>query len=187
MTTKPEEAAMQQDAFNLAMLGLRVGLGIVFLAHGIKHARGREKTTNWFAWLGFKQAPLQWFLSTATEIGAGVLLILGLFTSLAAAGVVGIMAVAFWTVHKSAGFFITAFMKEGIDVEGWEYVFTLAFTAAALAIAGPGQWSLDNQFGLAKELDGWIGVFFVVGALMVSGLQLATFWRPEKTSGANSA
>jgi putative oxidoreductase len=169
---------MHDDAFNLAMLILRVGLGVVFLAHGIKHARGREKTTKWFAWLGFKQAPLQWLMSTATEIGAGLLLIIGLGTSLAAAGVVGIMAVAFWTVHKPAGFFITAFMKEDIDVEGWEYVFTLAFTATAVAIAGPGDWSLDYQLDLDHQMDAWIGVIFVAGAVALSALQLATFWRP---------
>ena len=175
---------MHDNAFNLAMLILRIGLGVVFLAHGIKHARGREKTTKWFAWLGFKQAPLQWFMSTATEIGAGVLLILGLVNSLAAAGVVGVMVVAFWTVHKPAGFFITAFMKEGVDVEGWEYVFTLAFTATALAIAGPGDWSLDYQIGIDHTLDAWIGVFFVVGAVLVSALQLAVFWRPGEKAEA---
>ena len=175
---------MHDNAFNLAMLILRLGLGAVFLAHGIKHALGREKTTKWFAWLGFKQAPLQWFMSTATEIGAGVLLILGLVNSLAAAAVVGIMAVAFWTVHKSAGFFITAFMKEGIDVEGWEYVFSLAFAATALAIAGPGDWSLDYQIGIDHTLDAWIGVFFVVGAVALSALQLATFWRPGEKGEA---
>ena len=174
---------MTDNSFNLAMLILRVGLGVIFLAHGIKHARGREKTTKWFAWLGFKQAPLQWLMSTATEIGAGALLILGLLNSLAAAAVVGIMAVAFWTVHKAAGFFITAFMKEGIEVEGWEYVFALAFTAAALAVAGPGDWSLDHQLDLAHKLDAWIGVFFVVGAILLSALQLATFWRPGEKAG----
>ena len=175
---------MHDNAFNLAMLILRLGLGAVFLAHGIKHALGREKTTKWFAWLGFKQAPLQWFMSTATEIGAGALLIFGLVNSLAAAAVVGIMAVAFWTVHKPAGFFITAFMKEGIDVEGWEYVFSLAFAATALAIAGPGDWSLDYQIGIDHTLDAWIGVFFVAGAVALSALQLATFWRPGNEAGA---
>jgi len=175
---------VHDDAFNLAMLILRVGLGFVFLAHGLKHARGREKTTNWFAGLGFKQAPMQWLLSTATEIGAGLLLILGLVNSLAAAGVVGIMAVAFWTVHRRAGFFITAFMKEGIEVEGWEYVFSLAFTATALAIAGPGDWSLDYQLGLDDKLDAWIGVIFVAGAVALSALQLAAFWRPGERAAA---
>ncbi len=176
---------MHDDAFNLAMLILRAGLGVIFLAHGIKHAGGREKTTSWFAWLGFRNAPLQWLLSTVTEIGAGTLLILGLLNSLAAAGVVGIMTVAFWTVHRRAGFFITAFMKEDIEVEGWEYVFTLAFAAAALAIAGPGDWSLDYQLGIDHIFDAWIGVMFVAGAVVVSALQLATFWRPG--AGAEQA
>jgi len=184
---EPEEVAVHDDAFNLAMLILRVGLGIVFLAHGIKHARGREKTTKWFAWLGFKQAPLQWLLSTATEIGVGVLLIIGLLTGPAAAGAVGIMAVAFWTVHRPAGFFITAFMREGIDVEGWEYVFTLAFTASALAIAGPGDWSLDYQMGIEHVLDAWWGVVFVAGSLVISALQLATFWRPNQGADATES
>ena len=174
---------MHDDAFNLAMLILRIGTGIVFLAHGIKHARGREKTTNWFAWLGFKQAPLQWLVMTLTEIGAGLLLIVGFLTSPAAAAVVGTMAVAFWTVHRKAGFFITAFMKDGIDVEGWEYVFTLAFAAAALAIAGPGDWSIDYQLDLDHALDAYWGLAFVVGSLVLSALQVATFWRPgEKAS-----
>jgi putative oxidoreductase len=115
---------------------------------------------------------------TATEIGAGLLLFLGLLNSLAAAAVVGTMFVAFWTVHRAAGFFITAFMKEGIDVEGWEYVFTLGFTAAALAVAGPGDWSLDYQIGIDHYLDAWIGVLFVLGSLLVSVGQLATFYRP---------
>lgn len=173
---------MHDDAFNLAMLGLRIGIGIVFLAHGIKHLRGREKTTRWFASIGFKQAGMQWLVMTATEIGAGVLLIVGLLNSLAAAAVVGTMAVAYWSVHRKAGFFITAFMKEGIDVEGWEYVFTLAFTAAALAVAGPGDWSLDYQLGIDHDLDAWVGVMLVVGSLLLSVGQLAVFYRPERES-----
>ncbi len=173
---------MHDNAFNLAMLILRVGVGLIFLAHGVKHARGREKTTNWFAWLGFKHAPMQWLMSTATEIGVGLLLIVGLLTSLAAAGVVGIMVVAFLTVHRTAGFFITAFMKEGIDVEGWEYVFTLAFTASAIAIAGPGDWSIDNGLEIAHDLDAWVGVVLVAGGVLLSIGQVLTFWRPKATN-----
>lgn len=173
---------MHDDAFNLAMLALRVGIGIVFLAHGIKHLRSREKTTRWFESIGFKQAGMQWLVMTATEIGAGLLLIIGLLTSLAAAAVVGTMFVAFWSVHRAAGFFITAFMKEGVDVEGWEYVFTLAFTAAALAIAGPGDWSIDYQLDIDHTLDAWVGVIFIVGSLLLSVGQLATFYRPEQES-----
>lgn len=164
------------------LLVLRLVLGVVFLAHGIKHAQSREKTTKWFASIGFHNAPFQWFMSTATEIGVGVLMVAGLFTGLAAAGVIGIMFVAFWTVHRAAGFFITAFMKDGIDVEGWEYVFVLAVAAASLALAGPGEISLDAVFGLDVLLDGWIGAALVgLGVASGAGL-IATFWRPTDSN-----
>ena len=114
----------------------------------------------------------------------GALLIVGLLSGLAAAGVIGIMFVAFWTVHRSAGFFITSFMKEGIDVEGYEYVATLGVMALAIAISGPGEFSLDHVIEisgvtLAEYFDGRAGALLVIGAIAVSALQLATFWRPE--------
>jgi putative oxidoreductase len=172
------------DTINTALLIIRIGIGVVFLAHGIKHARGRAKTSNWFASIGFKSPDLQWLASTATEIGVGALLIVGLLSGLAAAGVIGIMFVAFWTVHRSAGFFITSFMKEGIDVEGYEYVATLGVMALAIAISGPGEFSLDHVIEisgvtLAEYFDGRAGALLVIGAIAVSALQLATFWRPE--------
>lgn len=174
------------DSINTALLVLRIGLGVIFLAHGIKHARGRAKTANWFASIGFKSPDLQWLASTATEIGVGALLIVGLLTGPAAAGVIGIMFVAFWTVHRPAGFFITSFMKEGIEVEGYEYVATLGLVALAVAVSGPGEFALDHAIEisdvtLAQYLDGWVGGLLVIGAIAVSALQLATFWRPETT------
>lgn len=161
------------DTFNAAVLILRVWVGLVFLAHGIKHARGRHKTTNWFASIGFRQPGLQWFASTATEIGVGLLLITGLLTSPAAAGLIGTMAVAFWSVHRFAGFWVTARPDEG-----WEFVATLAAAALALAVAGPGEWSLDHAIGIASDLDGWVGLAIAAGGLVVAAVQLATFWRP---------
>jgi putative oxidoreductase len=173
------------DTINLALLILRLGLGGVFLAHGIKHALGREKTTNWFASLGFAAPGFQWFASTATELGVGVLLIIGLGSSLAAAGVIGVMFVAFWTVHRAAGFFITAFMKDGVDVEGYEYVLTLAAMAFALAVSGPGEWSLDwaitfDDVTLAELLDGRVGIVLAAGGAVTAVAQLAAFWKPQR-------
>ena len=172
------------DTINAALLVLRVWLGIVFLAHGIKHAQGRTKTSNWFASIGFKSPQFQWFASTATELGVGVLLIAGLLTGLAAAGVIGVMFVAFWTVHREAGFFITAFMKDGVDVEGWEYVATLGAVALALALAGPGEWAIDwaidlDGVTLAEYLDGRAGLLIAAAGLVIAAGQLAAFWRPN--------
>ncbi len=161
------------DPINTALLILRLTLGIVFIAHGVKHARGREKTTNWFASMGFRNAPFQWFMSTATEIGVGVLMIAGFLTSLAAAGIAGIMFVAYLTVHRRAGFWITARPDEG-----WEYVFTLTTMALAVAMIGPGEWSLDHALDLADKLDGWVGLALVGGGLATAPAQVALFFRP---------
>lgn len=163
------------EATDFGALVLRIALGSVFLAHGIKHARGREKTTKWFGSIGFKQPGLQWMASTATEIGVGVLLLVGLLTSLAAAGVVGIMFVAFWSVHRPVGFWVTARPDEG-----WEYVYTLSMAAIALAAIGPGSWSLDAALDIAEDFDGWPGAFIAVMGIPIAIGQLATFFRPDR-------
>jgi putative oxidoreductase len=167
------------EPYDIAALVLRLTLGGIMLAHGVKHARGRTKTTNWFGSIGFKSPDLQWFASTATEIGVGVLLIVGFIATLAAAGVIGIMTVAFVSVHRAAGFWVTARPDEG-----WEYILTLSAVAAAIAIAGPGSISVDAALGLDTLLDGWIGGGAILFGFLAAGLQLATFFRPASVEGA---
>lgn len=150
----------------------------MLLAHGVKHARGRTKTTAWFGSIGFRQPGLQWFASSATEVGVGVLLIVGALTSLAAAGTIAIMVVAFVAVHRAAGFWITARPDEG-----WEYVFVIAASSLALAIAGPGSVSVDEAIGLADVLDGWIGLGLAAVGVVAALGQLAIFYRPVNAWG----
>ena len=54
-------------------------------------------TTRWFASIGMRPAWVHAYVATLTEIGAGVLLLLGLLTPLAAAAVLGTMLVALVT------------------------------------------------------------------------------------------
>ena len=157
---------------DVALVVLRSGIGLIILAHGVNHARGRERTTNWFGSMGFRSPGMQWLFSTATEIGVGVLLIVGLLNTLAAAGLVAVMFVAFWTVHRKNGFFI---FRPG---EGWEYVATLALAGVVMAVAGPGEISIDHAIGLADDLDGWIGAIVVGGGLVMAVAQLAVFFKP---------
>jgi putative oxidoreductase len=166
------------ESFDWAVALLRVVAGAVILVHGVKHARGRVKTANWFGSIGFRQPELQWFASTATEIGVGVLLIIGLGTPLAATGLVAVMAVAFWTVHRAAGFWVTARPDEG-----WEYVLVLGTVGAAIAIGGPGELSIDAAIGIEDVLNGWVGAALVVGGFMAAAAQLATFFRPNEATG----
>ena len=160
------------DQIDWALLVLRLGTGLVILAHGVNHARGRQRTTAWFDSIGFRNPGLQWLASTASEIAIGVLLVIGLLTGPAAAGLVAVMAVAFWSVHRKNGFFI---FRPG---EGWEYVATLASNGVVLALAGPGMASLDHAIGIDESLSGGVGALLVAGALIAAALQLAVFYKP---------
>jgi putative oxidoreductase len=165
-------------AVDLALLVLRLGLGAVFLAHGINHIFGGGKipgTGRWFESLGMKPGVLHAWTASLTEIGAGALLVLGFLTPLGGAGVVGVMLVAWITNHLKNGFFI---FRPG---EGWEYVMTLTLLGIVVATLGPGSWSIDGHVSALQNLWGWTGLAIAVGAGGGgAALLLVTFWRPEK-------
>lgn len=167
---------VETDAANLALLVLRVTLGVVMLAHGINHIIGGGKiegTAGWFESLGMRPGRLHAWLASLTEVGAGAMLLVGLLTPLAAAGVVGVMVVAWITNHRTNGFFI---FRPG---EGYEYVMTLTLTAVAVGLLGAGEWSIDNTNDDLAGLAGWSGLWIVLGAGLGGALVLlAVFWRP---------
>jgi putative oxidoreductase len=160
------------EQFDVAFLVIRIWLGFVMIAHGINHGRSLEGTANWFASKGFRSAPMNARVSAIGEIMIGLALIGGLLTSFAAAGLIATMFVAFWSIHRFAGFF--NFHRPD---EGFEYVATLAVVGAALAIAGPGRYSLDHVFDIADQLDGLIGGVVALAGLVAGGAQVAVFWR----------
>lgn len=158
---------------DVGLLALRVWSGVVMVGHGLNHAKSIERTASWFGKVGFRVARLNAILSAVGEIAIGAALILGLATAVAAAGVVAIMAVAFWSIHRFAGFFV--FYRPD---EGYEYVATIAVVALVLAIAGPGSFSVDAALGI--EATGWVGAAIFAAGIAVAALQLAVLWRrPE--------
>jgi putative oxidoreductase len=160
---------------DLGLLAFRVGLGDVFIDHWYNHMFGGGKiagTARWFASLGMRPGRLHAWTASLTELGAGAMLILGIATPLACAGVIGTMAVALVTNHLRNGFFI---FRPG---EGYEYVMTLTFAAVGLGGVGAGQWSLDHAFHWFQP-PGWtgLGLTLIAGFGGAAGL-LLTFWRP---------
>jgi putative oxidoreductase len=171
-------AGVTPHAADLALLILRVGLGAVFLAHGINHIFGGGKiagTARWFDSLGMKPGILHAWTASITEIAAGVLLVLGLLTPFGGAGVVGVMLVAWITNHLKNGFFI---FRPG---EGWEYVMTLTLVGIVVGTLGPGQWSIDGHVHALQDLWGWPGFGISLGAgALGAAMLLVGFWRPKK-------
>ena len=97
------------SAIDLALFVLRLTVAAVFLAHGINHIFGGGRiqgTARWFESLGMKPGWFHAWTASLTEVGAGSLLVLGFLTPLAAAGVIGVMLVAWITNHRGNGFFI---------------------------------------------------------------------------------
>jgi putative oxidoreductase len=166
---------------DLAALLIRLVVGGTMIAHGWNHAFGGGRlpgTAGWFESIGIRPGRVHALVATVTEIGGGVLLVLGLFNALAAAAVVGTMTVALVAAHAGNGFFI---FRPG---QGYEYVLMIVVVAVALAALGPGRISLDELTGL--EIDGVAGLLTAVllgggGA----GLVLATCWRPGRDRAAD--
>ncbi len=165
-------------AVDVSLLVLRLALGGVFIAHGYNHLFGGGRivgTARWFESLGMRPGLVHAWMASVTELGAGFLLVVGLLTPLACAGVVGTMVVAWITNHLKNGFFI---FRPG---EGYEYVMTLTLAAVALAGFGGGRLSIDHALDVFQP-GGWWGlaVGAGLGGLGALGL-LAVFWRPRRT------
>ena len=132
---------------------------------------------GFFQSLGFRPGKLMAIVAGASELGAGVLLVLGLLTPLAAAAVIGTLLVA-GSVHWAGGLWA--------QNSGFEMPLLYVSAAAALAFTGPGVYSLDNALGL-QALAGfrWGVAAVVVGAL--SGLVVVARARRVLASDAAGA
>jgi putative oxidoreductase len=170
------------DSVNVAALVLRLAVGGTMMAHGCNHAFGGGRlpgTARWFESIGIRPGRVHALFATVTEIAAGLLLVLGLLTPLAAAAVVGTMVVALVANHARNGFFI---FRPG---EGYEYVLMIILVACALGALGGGAWSVDHAIGFS--LRGWSGLALAVAAGgSGAALLLGTCWRPHPVHSASS-
>jgi len=168
-------------AIDVVLLMFRFWVAIVIIAHGVNHGRTQEGTAKWFASKGFSSPQLNARISALNEILIGLALIAGLLTSVAAAGLVATMFVAFWSIHRFAGFF--NFHRPD---EGWEYVATLSVIGIALAVLGPGRYSVDEALGIAGNLDGWVGLAIVGAGVLVAAGHFSFFERAPTETGSSA-
>lgn len=159
--------------FSTALAVFRVIFGFVFALHGWgKVKNGISGTAGWFESIGMKPGRLHAWAAALTEMGAGALLMLGLLTPFASAGVVGVMLVAGYTVHRHNGFMIVK--------DGWEYTFVVALVAVLIATVGPGEYSVDHLLEIDDDLNGFVGAEIAVAVGVVAGaIQMGMFYKPE--------
>lgn len=155
---------MDPAATDLGLLVLRVLVGVPFSLHGMQKlfgwfgGGGLDATAGWFRSLGFGDGRVAALMAGGSELLGGLGLATGLLMPLPAAAMIGAMTTAFvnnvdggfWSVNK-----------------GWELNGYLIVVGVAVAIMGPGSWSLDHALGLSDtlSLDGLAGgiVAFVLG------------------------
>jgi len=131
---------------DIGLLFLRLALGGVMMAHGIKKliGPGVEGFSGFLANLGLPQPYWMAIAAISAEIGGGLLVVLGLFAPLGALGIFITVAVAAWTVHLQHGFWLVeraaADIKQGDPIpNGVEYTVVLAAMALCIVFAGPGR------------------------------------------------
>lgn len=145
---------------DLALLVLRLVVGLLFVGHGAQKlfgvfgGGGLESTAGMFDNIGLQPGWLHARAAGTAEFLGGALIALGLFTPFAAAALIAVMTAAVITVHARNGIWNSN--------QGYEFNVVLSAAVFALAGIGAGAWSLDNAFGFDLH-----GVIWAVAALAV--------------------
>ena len=133
----------------LALLILRLFLGVVFVMHGSQKLLGAfggsgiAGFAGMLAKYGIEPHVLWAWVVAITEFVGGICILFGFLTRFWAAGLVIDMTVAVVKVHLVNGFFWTK--------GGFEFVLTLGIIALVLLMTGPGSMSMDRAIGIEKR------------------------------------
>jgi len=134
-----------------SLLVVRLGLGVVFFAHG------SQKVLGWFGgtglrgtikmFQGLRVPPAAATLAAFVEFLGGCGMLVGLLARPAAVGIIVVMLVAVAKVHGQHGFFLNL----GVPGKGpgFEFNFALLVMALAILIGGAGIFSIDRALWLA--------------------------------------
>lgn len=143
---------------DLGLLVLRAVVGLLLAAHGLQKVTpllggsGLAGGVAEFEHDGFRGGRLTALAAGVTQVGSGLLLAVGLLTPAAAMGGIGVMTVAA-TVKARNGLWV--------QHDGYEYPLVLVVVFAALALTGPGRWSIDALLGIDRP-PVWLGVLVTV-------------------------
>jgi putative oxidoreductase len=130
---------------DIAVLALRLLIGLLFVGHGVQKlfgwfgGYGLAGTGAWMESIGLRPGKQMAALAGLSEVLGGALLIAGLLLPVAALLIGGAMLIAIVKVHGKNGVWS--------QNNGYEYNLVLLVLVAALALIGPGSFSLAALLG----------------------------------------
>ncbi|MET0677392.1 MAG: DoxX family protein [Bradyrhizobium sp.] len=142
-----------------APIPLRLIAGYGFAEHGFaKLLRGPDNFTGLLHLLGLPMPALFAWLTIATEIVGGILMLLGALVPLISIPMMIVLVVAIATVHWQYGFSsikLQAITPQGAHFGEPGYETDLLYLACivALVLGGPGPFALDSW--LRRRIEGW--------------------------------
>ena len=130
----------------LGLLILRLVVGLTLAGHGAQKLFGWWGGPGMSGWTQIVQRlrirpaqPWAWIAALSEFVG-GLLFALGLLSPIGSLAITGAMLVAIATVHLSKGFW----NSKG----GYEFNLSILAAVAAVALIGPGSYSLDHALGI---------------------------------------
>lgn len=110
---------------------IRICIGVLLIYHG-KEVFDAAKMQEYVKWDAFKSSSIMPYLGKGAEFFAGVLLVAGLFTRIAALITMGVFA------------YITFFAGHGKILMDDQHPFMFVLFGLLFLFTGPGAWSADR-------------------------------------------
>ncbi len=131
---------------DLGLLALRATTGGLMMGHGAQKlwglfgGYGLQGTAGWLESLGLKPGQTWALMAGGGEFGSGLLTALGFLSPIGPISMFGPMGTAWGVAHAGKPIWVTS--------GGAELPLTNLAVATALALTGPGRYSLDEALGI---------------------------------------